>query len=560
MRLINFSTANCKNCYKCVRTCPVKAIKYSNNQAEIDEERCIACGQCFVVCPQHARNIKSDLALVTDAIHSGKKVVACIAPSFAAFFENTGGFVAGLKKIGFHSVYEIASGADRVSEDYKNYIQHEMPHYAISSCCPTINLYIRRYFPELTKFLLPSLSPMLASGKTAKLHDPNAFTVFIGPCLSKKCEASSLGNEDLINAVITFDEIVDCFEMFDMNINQMVPQVPEVTSKPLGRKYPISGGISAGLSDVISKYNYDLIHVEGINNIKLLLEALKAGQLDKTYIEMSACVESCIAGPCIPKKSDNLFVRKQRVKQFIKTGWTSEHIDSTYVGLMTSFYPNPLPMRQPSETEIQSVLLKMGKISKLDELDCGSCGYNSCHEKAIAVIEGMSEVEMCMPYMRTRAEHMTDIIFINSPNLILLLDQHLNILQINPTAEKTLGIQSELVKGDPIHLYLDNVDFMAALESKHSKLNHKSHYALYNLDVIQNIIYLQKDHQLLLILSDVSEEEKRKKELAQIKINTLEIAQKVIDKQMRVAQEIASLLGETTAETKVTLNKLKNLV
>lgn len=562
MKLINLSASSCKNCYKCLRVCPVKAIKFVNDKAEIQEDRCVACGHCFVVCPQNARNIKSEVNLLETALDLNKDTVACIAPSFAGFFENPGCFVAGLKKLGFKSVQEVSIGAEEVTKQYDKYIRENNPKYAISSCCTTVNLMVRRYYPELTKYLLPVVTPMMALAKAVKKENPKCFNVFISPCISKKYEAADNEYKGLIDAVITYEEILEMFEKYDIDIDKLEPQIADRTGQEVGRKYPVSGGIGRGLQDVIRDNDYDIIHVEGTSSAIRIFENMRAGDLEKSYIEISACIESCINGPCIPKNSKSLYTRKQKLKHFVKNGWEKRGIpvDWDEINLRAINLPQPVETKKATEEEILAILKKMGKNNKEDELDCSACGYDSCREKAQAVYEGMSEVEMCVPFMRAKAESMNDVIFFNSPSSIFILEEDLTITHMNPFAEKIFQAKIENIKGKPISMFMDIEELEEVLETKKSILNKKTNYSKYGYIAMQSIIYLEKNNQILVIMANVTNEEKRKKELESLKGNTIEVTQKVIEKQMRVAQEIASLLGETTAETKVALNKLKQIV
>lgn len=562
MQLINFKEANCKNCYRCVRACPVKAIRFHDHQAIIDDSRCIACGQCFLACPQNARDIQSDLPKLKEAFTDGKKVVALIAPSFSGFYRNKGGFIKGLRELGFSKVVEVSSGADEVTLAYEKYISENNPKYAISSCCPTVNLIIKRYYEELTDYLIPVISPMMATGKAVKAENPEDYTVFISPCLSKKCEPLTFGNEGVIDAVISMEEISILFQQKDLDPEALSHSEPDVSGRASGKKYPLKGGISEGIEESLMKNGYDRLHIEGIGQVKEVLEELKGGLLRPAFLELNACHESCISGPCVPKKAISTFQRKQMVKSHVKDGWEGKTIGLSYEGidLSTTYVKCPLKRNHYSEEEIQMTLGRMGKRKPKDELDCGACGYDSCREKARAVLEGMSDVEMCMPFMRTRAEHMSDIIFYNSPNMIFILDEDLCILQINPSAEMTFKTKASEIRSFPIQMLLDHSGFEDVRISRVNALSRRVSYKEFGLIVMQSTIFLPKDNQILVIMSDITEEENRRDELQVMKENTIAITNKVIEKQMRVAHEIASLLGETTAETKIALNRLKDLV
>ncbi|TCK98633.1 iron only hydrogenase large subunit-like protein [Natranaerovirga hydrolytica] len=563
MRIINFSKANCKNCYKCLRTCPVKAIRFDAHQAEIDEQRCIACGQCFVVCPQNARYIKSDLAFVQHALKEGKKVIVSLAPSFAGFFEEPNEFIQALKSLGFYSIEETAIGAQAITSAYAQYIEENNPKYGITSCCPTINFYIEKYYPSLIPYLLPFVSPMKAHGKFIKKELEDALTVFMGPCISKKHE-SMMDRTCDIDAVLTLEEVTHWLETSNITSSSSIRTPDKAHPNTNGREYPITGGIAKGLEPLLIENEYDILSITGLDSSKKIFEALKNKTLNKCFVEISACNESCLGGPAVPKNSPSIYKRKQNIKQFI-TG--SKEIESNNAltpfetrALSYNFTNQSLPTNPISEEQLQSILKQLGKHQLSDELNCGACGYDTCRDKAIAVYEKMSQPDMCIPYMRSKAESMSDVIFLSSPNAIFIIDEQLKIINANPAAKSIFNLKEESYYSNYIYNFIDVINWETIYKSKEEIINKKVQLNPYDLDVILNVLYLPKENILLAILTNITQEEQRKKELAQMKENTLDITQKVIDKQMRVAQEIASLLGETTAETKVALNKLKKVV
>lgn len=563
MKLFNFSAENCKNCYKCVRSCPVKAIKFRNYRAEIDEDKCIACGQCFVVCPKHARNLENDFDTVVNILKSGRKTIACIDSTYLGFYDNPAQFIEGLKALGFHSVEEIAVGSEIIADKYCEFIKNNADlKYIISSSCPSVYLYVRKYYPELIKYLIPVVTPMIALGKVIKKENPDSYTVYIGPCLSKKYETRHRSETLAMNALITFDEINRMMKRKFIKIEEFEGVEPDRVANVYGENYSIAGDMWEMLRSELKTNKYDIFTINGFNNVKNLFDSMVNGELERAYIGISACSESCISGPFIPKNSKNVFSRRQILRNFAVNGWNKEgeNIDWSEINLSTVFKPRTVNRVKASEEEIKSILNKMDKHGRADELDCGACGYNSCREKAQAVFEGMAEVEMCMPYMRSRAENRSDIIFLNSRNIIMLLDSNLNVKQFNPVAEKSFQVIASYMLDKPISLLIDDNDFAEAFKEQKDIMNKKVRLSNYGMIVMQNIMYINKENEILVTMQDVTEDEKRSEELDKLKINTVETAQNVIEKQMRVAQEIASLLGETTAETKVALNKLKDVV
>lgn len=565
MRLFNFTAGNCQNCNKCVRQCPVKAIRFKNNIAEIDEDKCIACGICFTACPKHARNLENEIATVTSMLESDRKVIACIDSAYLGSFEVPGQYVAALRKMGFDSVQEIAAGSEKISHEYIKYIKAHAGEqkYFICSTCPSIYLFIQKYHPTLVKYLIPTVTPMLALGMAIKKEQPEAYTVYVGPCLSKKYETLPKRDDAPINSLITCQEIMRMFKWRGIALENLEPEIPDRVAQSTGTSYSISGDTWPSITSIMEEKGYDTLRVNGLDNVKNLFESMENESLGNCYIGISACSESCINGPFIPKQSLALFCRRQRITHFAAHhGWGIKNnpIDWEGINLDTSFEPIKIPHPTASPEEIEEILHRMGRHTRIDEYDCGACGYTTCREKAQAVFEGMAEIEMCWPNLKKKAEQKGDTIFQHSRNIIIILDKNCNIEQINPVAEKTFNLKVEDVVKKPITtLGIDDDDYVLCLSSKTDIINKKVSLPKFGITVLVNIIYVE-GNELFISMQNITEEEKRKEELAKLKLHTVDIAQNVIEKQMRVAQEIASLLGETTAQTKVALNKLKDVV
>jgi len=229
MKILDFFPANCKNCYKCVRNCSVKAIKMIDDQAQIVEDKCIACGKCFLVCPQNARNIHSDLDNVIDAVKKGKNVIMSIAPSYLGVYEEPYKLISALKHIGVSIIEETAIGASHITELYKDYFNNTNVKNAITTCCPSANMMIQTYYPELIKYMIPVDSPMIAHCKMIrKRHGDDAYITFLGPCISKKCEAHGYQLSGTINAVISFEELDKWLELNDIDISSFEDTHPDL--------------------------------------------------------------------------------------------------------------------------------------------------------------------------------------------------------------------------------------------------------------------------------------------------------------------------------------------
>ena len=233
--------------------------------------------------------------------------------------------------------------------------------------------------------------------------------------------------------------------------------------------------------------------------------------------------------------------------------------DSVALKKHFSYIEHKLPT--PSDSEIMSVMRQMGKFRPSDELNCGSCGYNSCREKAVAIIQGKAEISMCLPFLRNKAESFSDTIVKNTPNGIVVLNDDLEVQQINNAALKIMNIRAASdVLGEPVVRILDPTLFMQVKRSGRNVTDHRSYLAEYKRYVEQTVVYDPDSRMLIGIMRDITDEKEEREKTARINKQAVEVADIVVEKQMRIVQEIASLLGETAAETKIALSKLKESV
>ena len=551
---LTLKKSNCKNCYKCIRNCPVKAIRFSGNQAHIIGNECILCGHCFVVCPQNAKQIVDGTEKARVLIQTGDPVVVSLAPSFVANYDGVG-FAAmrrALMKLGFHDVEETAIGATIVKNEYERMIREEERDIIISSCCHSVNLLIQKYFPAELAYLADIMSPMQAHCAEIKKRLPHAKTVFIGPCVAKKDEAEYY--EGIVDAVLTFEELTNWLKAEGIEIEQEMDACPESRA----RFFPTTGGILKTMAQDAPGYAY--MAIDGVENCIAALRDIEQGKIHKCFIEMSACVGSCVGGPVMEK------YHRSPVKDYMAVaGFAGERdfevAQPQAMSLKKNFTYIEHKLAMPSENEIMTVLRQMGKFKPADELNCGSCGYNSCREKAIAIIQGKAEISMCLPFLKDKAESFSDTIVKNTPNGLIVLNENLEVQQINTAARKIMNIRSESdVLGEGVVRILDPTVFINVKNTGRSIRDERVYLAEYKKYVEQTVVYDQESRMLVGIMRDVTDEEAARVKKEKISRQTLEAADQVVEKQMRVVQEIASLLGETTAETMITLTKLKESI
>lgn len=548
---LKLKKSNCKNCYKCIRTCPVKSIRFSDNQAHIIADDCILCGHCFLACPQNAKEIRNDVDIAKELIASGKPVFASIAPSFISNYDDLSfsAMEKTLLSLGFAGVEETAVGATMVAKQYENVIAREKSDVIISTCCHTINLLVQKYYPELIPNLAPVISPMQAHCRDLKRRHGDIFTVFIGPCISKKAEADECRKD--VDCVLTFEEL----SMW-MNGEKKQFEPSDETAAPfLARMFPTTGGILKTMTNHHPDYSY--VAVDGMESCISAINDIKQGNIHNCFIEMSACQGSCVNGPAMDQKfrtpvrnyiavsgfsgNDNLTLQPEQTKALNKK--------------FTSLAPRKIHI---SDSVIEGVLRQMGKTKHEHELNCGSCGYNTCREKARAIIDGKADLTMCLPFLKEKAESFSDTIISHTPNAILVVNERFEVQLANESVCELLNINSpDEILGDQVVRVLDPTPFIKAYKNGEDTFAKREYLAEYKKYVEQTVIYDRNFHIIICIMRDVTTEIVQFENRQDLSRKTIEITDKVIEKQMRTVQEIASLLGETTAETKVALTRLK---
>lgn len=574
MGLIITNEARCRDCYRCIRTCPVKAIRIKSMEdhqvhAQVVDELCLYDGRCVLACPQKAKKIPSDLNDVRELIASGVPVAASIAPSFAAALPLSRPEItpALLKLLGFDQIHETSFGAELVAREHQRR-GFEKP--LISSSCPVIVNLIEKHYPELIPLLAPIISPMVAHGYFLKKRYPEHKVVFIGPCIAKRDELRSPQVAGAIDLLLGFNELWDWIQQVQVDLDSL-PAIRFDGPQPnLARLFPVDGGLIRTACLNVDMMNTGAIAITGIKNCIDFLSNLSSQKISEPplLMELLACSGGCIGGP-LTATSDDTYLRRQRIIAYYKTQADSanehdciaelEQLELPPDKLSRTFQDKKLTLTWPSEEQIREILIQTGKHSDEDQLNCGSCGYNSCRDKAVAVFQGTAELQMCIPYMRKRAESMSNRVVSTMPNGVIITTKNLDIVEINPAAEQMFNCQAKDVVGRPLRHLFNPQNFQRVVDTG-LPINLLASYPEYELNTREIIFALDREQTIVGILVDITEDHRQKEQLNSVKSQTIEKAQEVIEKQMKVAQEIAGLLGETTAETKVLLSKLIKLM
>lgn len=560
MRIIDFKETKCMHCYKCVRYCDVKAVMIKDGRAEVIEDKCVLCGHCLHVCPQSAKTMASDLETVQYYIRQGIRTAVSLAPAYMGFLrEGTLGQIhEAFRKLGFFDVRETSEGAAAVTAEYVTLLNEGSMENIITTCCPSVNDLIEIYYPKLIPYMAPVVSPMVAHGRMLKKeYGEDVKVVFVGPCIAKKKESVDIRNSKSIDAVLNFNDIRQWMEAENISIEECEDTPFKHLPPGVNQLYPVTGGvISSVLSTVDHRENYRKFHIHGTKNCIELCESMMAGEISRSFIEMNMCTGACINGSAPLERSVSRF----RVKIDMEEKIARKPADpdelkkrSEGVGLKKHHCDRSTNEMMPSEAQIREILAMTGKKTKEDELNCGACGYSTCREKAIAVFQKKAELNMCIPYMHDRAESLANLVMDTSPNLVMIVDGSMKILEYSAVGERYFG----KTRAEAMQMYLfefiDTEDFQWVYETHQSIRGKKANYPEYDLTALINIVYVEKKDVVLATIIDITEQERQAKRDYEKKLGTVELAHEVIRKQMTVAQEIAGLLGETAAETKITL-------
>lgn len=559
MNYLDFKEAKCKNCYKCLRECPVKAIAVTGHQAKIIDERCILCGTCTHVCPQNAKIVHSELERVLAFLENGERVVVSVAPSFVSCLglDDFSTLKIALGKLGFYDAEETAVGANAVVKKYQELLESGGYRNFITSACPAVNRLIQLYYPKALPYLAKVDSPMIAHAKMLRRRYPDAKIVFIGPCIAKKREAAESG---ILDGALTFEDMKLLLDERHIIFDEISKLTVDSPSLPVNKAkfFPISRGIIKSFEKT-KPAGYQYMAIDGVKKCMEVLECI--GTLDGIFLELNACDYACVNGPCslhdpshsvVANAEIRKYVSKDLMRQLVERRVQPEKVD------LNAEYPKLKNVSHPvTEREINEILAKTGKLKPEDELNCGACGYSTCREKAWAVANGFAELEMCVPYMRERAETMSYEIIQNSPNGIIVVDYDLKIVEISKKARAMFNVRSSDPRGEDLVDYMNPTEFVLAMEDQRNVYRKRVYLENSGVYAAMKIVVLKEHKIMFALLTDITDEVSYDERLNKVRKDTIATTDEVIKKQMRVAQEIASLLGETTAETKVALLNLK---
>ncbi|MDR1519178.1 MAG: 4Fe-4S binding protein, partial [Planctomycetota bacterium] len=546
----------CHDCYKCVRQCPVKAIRVENERAKVAPERCVACGRCVVICPSGAKRVRDDLGRAKRLLLRPGAVCASVAPSWAATHPewSQGQLIAALRRLGFEYVSETALGAQELSAALANELGGGKPGLHISSACPAVVDLIRKHIPGLAGAITAAASPALTHCRLLKeKYGEDATVLFIGPCAAKKTEADE--NPSLMSLALTFAELDRWLAERNINPALLSPREDDVLAlaeAAEGVLYPLEGGMIETMRHYGFPDSLQARSMSGLRRLKISLEHIDPGAFGQTlFLEGLACDGGCVNGPCStvkPSPLEGSMAVRSRARLGPRGPRPGLWVERSYI-------PRAGPRAKWSEKDILGALARVGKHKPEDELNCGGCGYDTCRGLAQALLAGDAETSMCASYMRGIAQRTANALFRCMPSGVVIVGTDLRIVEANAAFVGIFGDECAKLMADRPGLAGVQVEdilpcgnlLRAALRSGKDIRRERLKMRGLLLDLV--IFVIEEYKTVGAIVADVTKNELRRDQIARR-------AREVIARNISTVQEIASRLGEHMADTEILLNSI----
>lgn len=561
------NAARCRDCNRCVSVCPVKAVRKLKGQAQVVSERCLLCGICLKECPQGAKSYLKHAPEVARLLAQGHAVIASLAPSYAAAFTQAEvrALPSVLRQLGFARVTQTAVAAELAATQAREFTRQHPGRNHLLGFCPALVAYIVHYRPELVGALVPVASPMVLHARQLKELYPGSTVVFIGPCLAKKAEARlshALGSVDL---VLTFEELSWLIAQAGLNLLTAEESDFDDAWPEHGRYFPVEGGFAhaAGLST--DPLDRQVLSISGPDQVLGAIESLSSTD-EPCLLEALVCPGGCVGGAGISRpRNVHVLAAKRRFLEALarqaRPGHRTAVASGASVDVSATYSPAPIADPPLDEAQIRAILVRTGKASPEDEVDCGACGYPSCREKAKAVWRGMADEQICVPFMRQYAESEKHALIENSPNAIVILGRDLEIVHANPRFCE-LFMTSPSCLGKRISYFMDVTPFLRVQSGEIRLFDETVQHRAYGL-TCQQIIYAiggDEGGQLAAVLVNLTSSKQQEADLDRLRREALRRAEEAMDRQVDLAQEVAKLLGRAAGDTRLILQQLTELV
>lgn len=564
MRVFEIDAQKCKGCMHCLSGCPAGAIQVGKGDATIDHDRCVACGNCFMSCTHGAVNRISELDKVKGFIKAGRRVILSIDPACIAFLPDgltVEQLAAAAQDLGVWDTADASEAFAAVAAEYARLLQEKDMENLIFSSCPVVRNLLEQFYPELLKYLAPVASPMIAQGRMLKRDFTSAAVVYVSTCAARMEESRDVRHSTEINAVISIGELMEWFrqEGIDPTTYEEEPLLNEGCG--IGQLCAITGGMTECLEYLLPEHGKKRLCVDGMASCKMLLEELQRGKIDRCIIEMNACEGGCVAGAGGRDSGEDRrgrFAAALQIRDYVESRDKTPYFDTHGIAMATPTIDYSVGEYVPTEEQIREMLFQIGVGNVRQQKNCGRCGYPTCRERAEAILRNKEPVSICRQVVQDARMDVYSFLYEELPMAALLIDEKQCIVDFNQEASHLFNMK----RGQEKYIFeiMDPGDVQYVLGTglgiRHKRIDIPELY----LRVEASLVPLKHLGMVLGLFWDVTEEEEEENRQLQSRLQSVEMAQKVIDKQMMVAQQIAFLLGETTAETKVTLNQLKRRI
>lgn len=296
--------------HACEAACLFDAIQRDENGRIVINSNCTGCGECVKACPDHALTGRKDSLAVLQLLKEQKApVYAMIAPAFSGQFSEEvtpGKLRSAFKYMGFYGMVEVALFADiltlKEALEFDRGIRDDKDYVLTSCCCPLWITLIRKSYKEMIPHVPPSVSPMVACGRSIRKLHPEAKTIFIGPCLAKKAEAREPDIIDAVDYVLTFEEVAELFQLMGIHPETFEEDQSDHSSRA-GRIYARTSGVSEAVQLTLDRLRpgreipLKAMQADGVANCRNLLKDVAEGKVHANFIEGMGCRGGCVGGP-----------------------------------------------------------------------------------------------------------------------------------------------------------------------------------------------------------------------------------------------------------------------
>ncbi len=561
MRAYQIQEDKCRSCLRCMQECPVYAAELRNGAVTINDSRCVDCGICYQSCGHGAIWLDSQVTKVQQFLQAKRKVILSLDPACRALLPEEVSLerlAAAAQQLGIWDVADASEAIAAVASEYARLIRERHMDNMILTNCPVVRNLVEQYYPELIGALAPAASPMIAHGRMLKRDFTSAAVAYVSVCGARTQEARDVRHSTEINAVLTFPQLMAWFEQEKIDVASCDEEPLLSESGGIGCLGAVAGGMIECVNYFIPQHDYRAVVADGMDRCMAVLEQLRQGKVHHCILELYACVGGCIGGPAGELSLSKRYAAGELLEHQLKHDGRTPYFDTQGIAMSNPAIARGVGAVTFDEAQIQEMLYHIGVGNPRQQKNCGACGFDTCRARAEAILMHQENVSLCRQMVQEAKQDVYSVLYEHLPMAAILVDETQKVVGLNEEACSLFSIQPDQEKY--IFELMDPGDFQYVLDTGLSIQNRRMDIPEIFMRVEVNLVPLKELKMVLGLFRDVTEEEEKEASQQQSRLQSVEMAQKVIEKQMTVAQQIAFLLGETTAETKVTLNQLKRRI